>query len=113
MGRNWEKLNVRAAAGSVTGSIVKICAGHASNASQIDNWVAGNFKSLTYGAESAASISGDAAAHTGSQNDVHQIGTQAVDIPAGTCLDGPFIAVGTDADPMVIYYNGHLTSIDD
>tara|TARA_B100000902_G_C26397752_1_gene476271 strand:+ start:64 stop:405 length:342 start_codon:yes stop_codon:yes gene_type:complete len=113
MGRNWEKLNVRAAAGSATGSIVKVCAVDASNASTIDNWVAGNFNSLTYGAESTASISGDVAAHTGSQNDVHQIGTQDIDIPAGTCVDGPFIAIGTNAEPTIIYYNGHLTSIDD
>ena len=107
------KLYVRAAAGSVTGSIQRVCAADESNASTIDNWVTGNFKSLQYGPESSGSISGEPAAHTGSQNDVHQIGTQDIDILASKCVDGPFIAIGTDADPMLIYYTGHLTIADD
>ena len=110
---NFTNLHVRAAAGSVTGSIQRVCAGHASNASQIDNWVTGNFKSLVYGAESTASIHGDTAAHTGSQNEVHQTGTQDIDILAGKCVDGPFIAIGTDGDPTLIYYHGSLTIADD
>ena len=103
---NFTHLTVRAAAGSVTGSIQRVCAADESNASTIDNWVTGNFKSLTYS-------DGSAAAHTGSQNEVHQIGTQNIDILASKCVDGPFIAIGTDADPMLIYHQGGLVSVDD
>jgi len=103
---NFTKLHVRAAAGSVTGSIQRVCAADEANASTIDNWVTGNFKSFTYS-------DGTAAAHTGSQNEVHQIGTQNIDILAGKCVDGPFIAIGTDADPTLIYHHGSLTIADD
>ena len=103
---NFTKLHVRAAAGSVTGSIQRVCAADESNASTIDNWVTGNFKSFTYS-------DGNAAAHTGSQNEVHQIGTQNIDILAGKCVDGPFIAIGTDADPTLIYHHGSLTIAND
>ena len=103
---NFTKLHVRAAAGSVTGSIQRVCAADESNASTIDNWVTGNFKSFTYS-------DGTAAAHTGSQNEVHQIGTQNIDILAGKCVDGPFIAIGTDADPTLIYHHGSLTIAND
>ena len=102
------KLYVRAAAGSVTGSIQRVCAADESNASTIDNWVTGNFKSLQYGPESSGSISGEPAAHTGSQNDVHQIGTQDIDILASKCVDGPFIAINVSAGSGVLYYNGDL-----
>ena len=110
---NFTNLHVRAAAGSVTGSIQRVCAGHASNASQIDNCVTGNFKSLKYHKTDGLEIAGATAAHTGSQNEVHQIVTQAIDIPAGTCVDGPFIAIGTDADPILIYNHGIVASADD
>ena len=103
---NFTKLHVRAAAGSVTGSIQRVCAADETNVSTIDNWVTGNFKSLTYS-------DGSAAAHTGSQNEVHQIGTQNIDILASKCVDGPFIAIGTDGDPMLIYHHGNLTIAND
>ena len=99
---NFTKLHVRAAAGSVTGSIQRVCAADESNASTITDWVTGNFKSFTYS-------DGTEAAHTGSQNEVHQTGTQDIDILAGKCVDGPFIAIGTDGDPRLIYYHGSLT----
>ena len=110
---NFTKLHVRAAAGSVTGSIQRVCAADESNASTLDNWVTGIFKSLVYGAEENVSIHGTEAAHTGSQNEVHQIGTQNIDILPGKCVDGPFIAIGTDADPTLIYYRGGLTIAND
>ena len=103
---NFTHLTVRAAAGSVTGSIQRVCAADETNASTIDNWVTGNFKSLTYS-------DGSSAAHTGSQNEVHQIGTQNIDILASKCVDGPFIAIGTDGDPMLIYHHGNLTIAND
>lgn len=103
---NFTKLHVRAAAGSVTGSIQRVCAADESNASTITDWVTGNFKSFTYS-------DGTEAAHTGSQNEVHQTGTQDIDILAGKCVDGPFIAIGTDGDPTLIYYHGSLTIADD
>ena len=103
---NFTHLTVRAAAGSVTGSIQRVCAADVSNASTIDNWVTGNFKSLIYDDGSTADI-------TGSQNEFHQQGTQDIDILAGNCVDGPFIAIGTDADPMLIYHQGGLVSVDD
>ena len=103
---NFTKLHVRAAAGSVTGSIQRVCAADESNASTITDWVTGNFKSFTYS-------DGTAAAHTGSQNEVHQTGTQDIDILAGKCVDGPFIAIVTDGDPTLIYYHGSLTIADD
>ena len=103
---NFTKLHVRAAAGSITGSIQRVCAADETNASTIDNWVTGNFKSFTYS-------DGSSAAHMGSQNEVHQIGTQNIDILASKCVDGPFIAIGTDGDPTLIYYHGSLTIADD
>ena len=103
---NFTKLHVRAAAGSVTGSIQRVCAADETNASTIDNWVTGNFKSLIYDDGSTADI-------TGSQNEFHQQGTQDIDILAGKCVDGPFIAIGTDGDPTLIYYHGSLTIADD
>ena len=103
---NFTNLHVRAAAGSVTGSIQRVCAGDESAASTITDWVTGNFKSLIYS-------DGTAAAHTGSQNEVHQIGTQNIDILPGKCVDGPFIAIGTDEDPTLIYYRGGLTIAND
>ena len=91
---NFINLHVRAAAGSVTGSIQRVCAGDESNASTITDWVTGNFKSLKYDDGTTADI-------TGSQNDVHQQGTTDIDIIAGSCVDGSFIAIGTDADTML------------
>ena len=97
-GDKYIKLYVRAAAGSATGSIQRVCAGHTTNASQIDNWTSGHHKVSDL---------------TSAQNVVWQTSEQAIDIPAGTCVDGPFIAIGTDADPMIIYHYGDLTNIDD
>lgn len=96
-------VHLRAEAGAVTGSIQRVCAGHASNASSITNWVTGKFYELTYDDGSTASV-------TGSQNEVHHTGASAIAIPAGKCVDGPFIGFTTDADPMLIYHVGSLTS---
>ena len=98
---NFTKLHVRAAAGSVTGSIQRVCAADESNASTITDWVTGNFKSFTYS-------DGTEAAHTGSQNEVHQTGTQDIDILAGKCVDGPFIAINVSAGRGIMYYNGNI-----
>ena len=103
---NFTKLHVRAAAGSVTGSIQRVCAADESNASTITDWVTGNFKSFTYS-------DGTAAAHTGSQNEVHQTGTQDIDILAGKCVDGPFIAIHGDGDTVLVYNSGLANVVTD
>ena len=100
-------VHLRAEAGAVTGSIQRVCAGHASNASSITNWVTGKFYELTYDDGSTASV-------TGSQNEVHQQFAHNVEVHAGQCLDGPFIAVGTsDGNGLAIYHRGHITLADD
>ena len=51
-------VHLRAEVGAVTGSIQRVCAGHASNASSITNWVTGKFYELTYDDGSTASVTG-------------------------------------------------------
>ena len=105
---DFTQLYVMAAEGSITGSIQRICAVHHTNGTTVDNWVTGTFKKLTYD-------DGTEAAHTGSQNDVHQIGTTSFEVPVGGCVDGPFIAVGTDdSNGLLVYYlPGTLIQVDD
>ena len=94
-------------AGSVTGSIERVCGIAASNATTVDNGVTGIFHSLKYD-------DGTTAAHTGSQNEVHQIFAHNVEVHAGQCLDGPFIAVGTsDGNGLAIYHTGPIIFADD
>ena len=103
---NFTQLTIRAAAGSVTGSIQRVCAADESNASTIDNWVTGNFKSFTYS-------DGNAAAHTGSQNDAGTTSNDDLTVAANSCIDGPFIAIHADADDVLIYHNGIYNTVAD
>ena len=104
---DFTQLYVMAAEGSITGSMQRICAVHHTNGTTVDNWVTGTFKKLTYD-------DGTEAAHTGSQNEVHQIFAHNVEVHAGQCLDGPFIAVGTsDGNGLAVYHTGPIILADD
>ena len=81
------------------GSIERICGIAASNATTVDNGVTGIFHSLKYDDGTVADI-------TGSQNEVHQQFAHNVEVHAGRCLDGPFMAVHVNAEPCLIYHNG-------
>ena len=107
---NFSSVHVRTAAGSVTGSIVKICGGKTNSGvvhtSEITDFTSGKFNSLIYDDGTTADI-------TGSQNEAVQTATTSFHIAAGSCIDGPFIAIGTDANPLIIYHFGTLTIAND
>ena len=104
------KVHVRAAAGSITGSIQRICGGKTNsgvpNTSEITDFKSGVFHSLKYDDGSTADT-------TGSQNELHQDSTTSFHVAGGACIDGPFIAVGTAADPVIVYHHGGLIVNDD
>jgi len=109
MAREWNHLSVYAAASRITGSIVKICTGHASADTVITDYTTGTFKSLTY-------PNGDVASITGSQNIADTTGETDI-VATGEngqgCIDGPFIAVHIDGNTTLVYHNGIASSTED
>ena len=103
---DWSNLHVQTAAGNITGSIQRICAGHASNAVTITSYTTGIFKSLKY-------PNGDVADITGSQNDAGTTSNDDLTVAANSCIDGPFIAIHADADDVLIYHNGIYNTVAD
>ena len=108
MAKEWNHLYIQTAAGNVTGSIEKECAGHATDTVTIASWVTGTFKSLTYS-------DGTTADATGSQNNVDTIGTDnlTLDPAKGQCLDGPFISLHGNGNTLLVYHNGLANVVTD
>ena len=103
MAREWNNILYHAAAKRITGSIERICNVHTSTDTTITDHTAGTFVSTTNTAGSTVSIA-DA------PNISHQ-GPVTGDIVVNfqECIDGPFIAVHVDANPILIYHNGILS----
>jgi len=106
MARNWNNIHVQTAAGSITGSIQKICAGHASNTVTITSWKTGNFKSLIYTDGTTADV-------TGSQNELGAQGTDDITVAANSCIEGPFMAIHGNGNTVLVYHNGIANTVDD
>lgn len=98
--KEWNHIHYHAAANRITGSIEKICNVHTSAATTITDHTAGSFVSTTNSTGATVSVA-DA------PNISHQGPIEGdVVVNAQECIDGPFIAVHVDANPILIYHNG-------
>ena len=70
------------------------------------SYTTGIFKSLKYS-------NGDPADITGSQNPGAITYTTDITIPAGSCVDGPFIAIHGDGDTVLVYHSNLYNIIED
>ena len=98
--KEWNHIRYHAAANRITGSIEKICNVHASAATTIDDHLGGTFISTTNSTGATVSVA-DA------PNISHQGPIEGdIVVNAQECIEGPFIAVHVDANPILIYHNG-------
>ena len=107
MARHWQYLYTQTAAGSITGSIERICAG-SDTAVVITSHTTGEFKGLTYTDGTTADI-------TGSQHEQTTSTTDNLNLASAKnqCIDGPFIAVHGDGNTVLVYHNGLANIVDD
>ena len=99
---DWEKAKV-IGTGRATGSIQRI---YASTAITITDSTLGRFVSVVDSGSVEVDINS-----ANSQNKVHQTTTDDINIPAGSYVDGPFIAINVSAGRGVMYYNGNLATV--
>tara|TARA_B110001454_G_C12474486_1_gene331695 strand:- start:16 stop:342 length:327 start_codon:yes stop_codon:yes gene_type:complete len=104
---DWTNLHVQTAAGSITGSIHRVCAG-TTDVVTITSYTTGTFKGLAY-------ANGDTADITGSQNGGATTYTDdlTLDFSKTACIDGPFIAIHGDGDTVLVYNSGLANVVTD
>ena len=99
---DWEKAKV-IGTGRATGSIQRI---YASAEITITDSTLGRFVSVLDSGSVAIDINS-----ANSRNEVHQTTTTDIVVPAGSYVDGPFIAINVSAGSGVMYYNGDLAVV--
>ena len=100
MAKEWNLTRYHAAANRITGSIERICNVHTSATTTIADHLLGTFVSTTNSAGNTVDIGA-------SPNRIDAGSSEGnIVINAQECVDGPFIAVKIDANPVLIYHNG-------